>query len=76
MFYVSLATSTANPLSCAAAAAVLEYIVKENVVQNAQDKGHYLGRRLKEALDGNPIVGDIRVSRHAHSLAAHRFARC
>lgn len=54
-------SSTANPLSCAAAAAVLEYIVKENVVDNALAKGLYLGEKLKEALGDSPIVGDIRV---------------
>ena len=56
--------STANPLSCAAAAAVLEYIVAQNVVENAQAKGVYLGKRLKEALGDSPIVGDIRVRQH------------
>jgi hypothetical protein len=53
--------STANPLSCAAAAAVLQYIVDEQVVENAQAKGIYLQHKLEEALSDSPIVGDIRV---------------
>ena len=66
-------SSTANPLSCAAAAAVLEYILKENVVENAEAKGLYLGRKLKEALGDSPIVGDIRVIQHANYLAHPSF---
>ena len=53
-------THTANPLSCAAASAVLEYLVAEDVVAGAASKGEYLQAQLQEKLGSSPIVGDIR----------------
>ena len=53
-------THTANPLSCAAAAAVLEYINDQRVVDTAAARGEYLGAALQQQLGDSPIVGDIR----------------
>ena len=47
---------------------MLEYIVAQNVVENAQANGVYLGQRLKEALGDSPIVGDIRVSQQVNCV--------
>jgi len=53
-------THTANPLSCAAAAAVLDYINEQRVVDTAAARGEYLGAALQQQLGDSPIVGDIR----------------
>lgn len=53
-------THTANPLSCAAASAVLEYIVAEDVVDGARRRGEYLQAQLEEKLGSSPIVGTYR----------------
>lgn len=68
--------STANPLSCAAAAAVLQYIVDEQVVENAQAKGIYLQHKLEEALSDSPIVGDIRVRPQPPPASCLALASC
>ena len=52
-------TYTANPLSCAAGLAVLDYIRENNLVETAAARGKYLHRRLKE-LGKIDIIGDVR----------------
>ncbi len=52
-------TYTGNPLSCAAGAAVLRYVEKHNLVEQARKRGEYLEDRL-EALRDISIVGDVR----------------
>jgi len=58
-------TYQANPLSCAAAVAVQEVIVEENLLENCRAQGAYLSQLLHERLRGpnafaSPYVFDIR----------------
>ncbi len=52
-------TYGSHPVVCAAGLAVLEYMVKHNLVENSRKNGEYLHNKL-EALNDNPTVGDIR----------------
>jgi len=49
-----------NPLSCAAALAVIEVIREEKLLDNANKQGSYIMKRLSEFEEQNPIVGDVR----------------
>jgi 4-aminobutyrate aminotransferase len=49
-----------NPLSCAAAAAVLEVIREENLLENANKQGAYALKRLEELKERSDIIGDVR----------------
>ena len=49
-----------NPVSCAAAMAVLDIIKTDNLLQNAQVQGDYIKKRLSEMLDNHPMIGDVR----------------
>jgi 4-aminobutyrate aminotransferase len=49
-----------NPLSCAAAAAVIEVIKEEKLLENANKQGAYALRRLGELKEQSEIVGDVR----------------
>jgi 4-aminobutyrate aminotransferase len=49
-----------NPLSCVAAAAVLEVIREENLLENANKQGAYALKRLEEMKERSDIVGDVR----------------
>jgi 4-aminobutyrate aminotransferase len=49
-----------NPLSCAAAAAVLEVIKEEKLLENANKQGAYALKRLGELKERSKIVGDVR----------------
>ena len=49
-----------NPLSCAAAAAVLEVIKEEKLLENANKQGAYALKRLGELKERSEIVGDVR----------------
>jgi 4-aminobutyrate aminotransferase len=49
-----------NPLSCAAAAAVLEVIKEEKLLENANKQGSYALKRLGELKERSEIVGDVR----------------
>src|SRR3989337_532967 len=49
-----------NPLSCSAAAAVLEIIREENLLENANKQGAYALKRLGELKERSDIVGDVR----------------
>ena len=52
-------TYGSHPVACAAGAAVLDYVVKHNLVQRSADLGAYLHERLRE-LCKHPTVGDVR----------------
>jgi 4-aminobutyrate aminotransferase / (S)-3-amino-2-methylpropionate transaminase / 5-aminovalerate transaminase len=56
------ATSTygGNPLSCAAALAVIDVIEEEGLVQRAETLGQVLAKRLKEMEHKYPFLGDGR----------------
>ena len=64
-------TYSAHPLCAAAGVANLELIDREGLVENARSVGAHLGKRLREALIGHDIVGDVR---GAGLLAAVEFA--
>jgi 4-aminobutyrate aminotransferase len=49
-----------NPLSCAAALAVIETIREEKLLDNANKQGGYMLKRLSEFGEENPLVGDVR----------------
>ena len=49
-----------NPLSCSAAAVVLEVIREEKLLDNANKQGAYVLKRLSEFGECNDIVGDVR----------------
>ena len=49
-----------NPVSCAAARAVLEVLDKENLQDNALRTGHYLRSGLRALAADHEIIGDVR----------------
>jgi len=49
-----------NPVSCAAAAAVIEVIKEEKLLENANKQGAYALKRLGELQERCEIVGDVR----------------
>jgi 4-aminobutyrate aminotransferase len=49
-----------NPVSCAAALAVLDIMRDEQLLANANKQGDYLKRRLTDFGETNSIVGDVR----------------
>ena len=57
---VSGGTYAGNLLACAAGAAHLEIIQKENLVEKAATQGAYIKKRLEEFAEMHEIVGDVR----------------
>jgi 4-aminobutyrate aminotransferase len=55
-----LSTFGGNPISCAAANANIEYLVKERVPEQAAKKGEALIKRLLELKTRSKLVGDVR----------------
>ena len=53
-------TSSGNPLSCAAGAAVLRYTLDQGLVENAASVGAYFKRRLMELAERHDMIGDVR----------------
>jgi 4-aminobutyrate aminotransferase len=49
-----------NPLSCAAAAVVIEVVKEEKLLENANKQGAYALKRLGELKEQSKIVGDVR----------------
>ncbi len=49
-----------NPLSCAAAIAVIEVIKEERLLENATKQGTHIFKRLEELKEESSIVGDVR----------------
>jgi 4-aminobutyrate aminotransferase len=49
-----------NPLSCAAASAVIDVMNEENLLENATKQGAYMMKRLEDLKEEQPIVGDVR----------------
>ena len=49
-----------NPVSCAAALAVLDVIKSENLLENARKQGKLIKDRLNEMKDRHPMIGDVR----------------
>ncbi len=53
-------TYSANPQSAATALAVLRYVEKHNLVQQAATTGEYLLKQLKKMADELPLIGEAR----------------
>ncbi|MEM0488042.1 MAG: aminotransferase class III-fold pyridoxal phosphate-dependent enzyme [Candidatus Bathyarchaeia archaeon] len=53
-------SSGGNPLSCAAAIAVIDAIKEERLLENAVKQGTYILKRLRELKDECEIIGDVR----------------
>ncbi len=49
-----------NPISCAAANAVIQVIEEENLIENARTLGEYTLKRLKEMEEEIDVIGDVR----------------
>ena len=49
-----------NPVSCAAAMAVLDIIKSEKLLENATVQGDYIKKRLTEMMEKHPMIGDVR----------------
>ncbi|MGQ9566329.1 MAG: acetyl ornithine aminotransferase family protein [Candidatus Bathyarchaeales archaeon] len=49
-----------NPVSCAAALAVIDIIKNEKLLDNATQQGAYIMKRMKEFMSESEIVGDVR----------------
>ncbi len=50
----------ANPITCAAGTAVLDEIVKRDLIANAQGMGQYLRTQLEALAFKSPLIGDVR----------------
>lgn len=53
-------TLSANPQSCAVSLAVLEYLDKNEIIKEVDQKGNYLMEKLAELQENFPFIGDIR----------------
>ncbi|MBD8005360.1 aspartate aminotransferase family protein [Bacillus norwichensis] len=53
-------TFSANPQSAATCLAVLNYIEKNNVVENSAVNGAYLKEKIRELAEESEIIGDVR----------------
>ena len=49
-----------NPVSLAAAGAVIDIIKEENLLENARVQGDYIMKRFKEMMDYIDIIGEVR----------------
>jgi adenosylmethionine-8-amino-7-oxononanoate aminotransferase len=49
-----------NPLSCAVAHAVVDEVIRQDLVTRARDTGELLMARLREMAARSPIIGDVR----------------
>ena len=49
-----------NPVSCAAALAVLDIIKTDKLLENATVQGGYIKERLTEMMEKHPMIGDVR----------------
>jgi len=50
----------ANPIACAAGAAVLDEVVDHDLIANAERMGAYLRAGLEALASGSPLIGDVR----------------
>ena len=53
-------TYNGNPVSAAAVVAVMDFMKKNDIVNNAKNIGEKLKKGLKKIASENPIVGDVR----------------
>jgi len=57
---MSFNTFGGNPVSCAAALAVLDVLEQENLLQNVVDTGAYVARGLRQLQEKHALIGDVR----------------
>ena len=57
---LTFSTFGGNPVSMAAALAVIQLIEEEDLKRNAAEVGGYLRQRLEELKDKYPVIGDVR----------------
>ncbi|HKZ77759.1 MAG TPA: aspartate aminotransferase family protein [Pyrinomonadaceae bacterium] len=57
---LTFSTFGGNPVSMAAALAVISVIEEEDLKRNAAEVGGYLRQRLEELKDKYPVIGDVR----------------
>ncbi len=60
MKYLTLSTFGGNPVTTAAAKAVIDYVDEENLLANCTEVGGYLRERLLELQGKHPLIGDVR----------------
>ncbi len=60
MRYLTLSTFGGNPISTAAAKAVIDYVEEENLLDNCAEVGGYLRGHLVELQQKHPLIGDVR----------------
>jgi len=53
-------TYTSHPLAAACAIANLDLIERDGLIDQAAQRGLYLNKRLREAFEGHPLVGEVR----------------
>lgn len=53
-------TLNANPVSCAGAIVVINYILEHNLVENSRQRGEQALKGLGVLMDKHPIIGDVR----------------
>ena len=53
-------TLSANPQACAAALAVLQFLEKNNIIQEVEHKGNYLRSQLENLKQHYSFIGDVR----------------
>jgi len=58
--FINAYTTAGNPVSCAAALAVLDIIEKERLVVRSAKLGEYMHQQARKKLSHHPTVGDIR----------------
>lgn len=57
---LTISTFGGNPVTCAAAGAVIDLVEKENLRENARVVGGYLRARLEGLKEQHPLIGDVR----------------
>ena len=57
---ITFSTFGGNPVSSAAALAVIKVIEEEDLRRNAAEVGAYFRQRLEELKDKHPVIGDVR----------------
>src|SRR5213596_1883827 len=57
---LTFSTFGGNPVSCAAALAVLKVIEDDDLKKNSAEVGAYFRQRLEELKDKYPVIGDVR----------------
>ena len=53
-------TYAGNPLSCAVGVAVLEEVVRLNLIENANSMGVLLRQKLRDLMEESTVIGDVR----------------